>query len=313
MYVDPTAKSQSFPFSGAGEFNSSTFSEFSVGTVLSLSFSAFFKHPFVFLGLCFVAQIPGLVVAAVTQNATGGWVSWIISFVLWMVIQGAVAYGVYETLRGKSAQLGNCFSHGMERLINLTAAALLCSIAIVSLLAVGTFGSVLLAQASFFLAPVMAIALAWYLTRFMPVILAVLIGIVFLFLGGAFVVLIVIPLLFIITAWLLCKWSMIAPVCVVERLDPIECLSRSTELTEEHRWAIAALYAISFTIGGAITFAFGFAAEILTYSPVYLILIERFAAIVPMAFTSVVTAVIYYELRNAKEGISVESLADVFD
>ena len=301
-------------FSSVDEPN---FSVFSIGKVLSLSFSTFFKHPFVFMGLCLLAQIPGLVVAALTRGAEVGWISSVISFILWWIIQGAIAYGVYEALRGKPARFGESLSQGTERIINITLAALACTVAIAGVLA-ASYALILIMAFGFIASPIFLL-LAWLMARFIPMMLAALLGAAFfalsIFFGGGIIVFIVIPSMLVAMAWLGCKWIVIAPVCVVERVDPIESLSRSSELTEGYRWQIVALYTLNLVIIFAISFVLGFIIAVFAggFDPVFTILLERLVAVVPMAFSSVMVAVIYYELRSVKEGVSIDSLADVFD
>jgi hypothetical protein len=121
MYVEPSVQpSVNVKSAPSGNAGASGFSVFSVGTVLSLSFSTFFKHPFVFMGLCLLAQVPGFFVGL----AAGETIASIVSLVLTLAIQGAISYGVYETLRGDAARFGKSLSRGMARVIPLILAVL---------------------------------------------------------------------------------------------------------------------------------------------------------------------------------------------
>ena len=125
--------------------------------------------------------------------------------------------------------------------------------------------------------------------------------------------LVLIPML-LIPAALLCKWSVFVPACAVERLGPIKSLNRSSDLTKGCRFKIAGLYLLCIVIGIVVVLVFAFVeAFVSKFNPIFLAAFQQLALAVPMAFSNVITAVIYFELRNIKEGIAVDSLANVFD
>jgi MFS family permease len=102
------------------------------------------------------------------------------------------------------------------------------------------------------------------------------------------------------------------PACVVERLGPIASMKRSIALTKGHRWkifGILILIGLLSGIGGAVI------ATILTIAGgAKTMLIGRFLWQAIMgAFGAVVVAVIYHDLRAAREGIDVDRMAAVFD
>jgi hypothetical protein len=102
------------------------------------------------------------------------------------------------------------------------------------------------------------------------------------------------------------------PACVVERLGPIASMKRSIALTKGHRWkifGILILIGLLSGIGGAVI------ATVLTIvGGAKAMLIGRFLWQAIMgAFGAVVVAVIYHDLRAAREGIDVERMAAVFD
>jgi uncharacterized membrane protein len=105
--------------------------------------------------------------------------------------------------------------------------------------------------------------------------------------------------------------AVIYPVCVVERLGPIKSFRRSAALTKGHRWPILAVevaWWILFFSGvvGTIT-AFGRSQTL----PKELAL---WAFGIPLTtFQSVFHAMLYHDLRAAKEGIGIEEIAAVFD
>jgi len=141
------------------------------------------------------------------------------------------------------------------------------------------------------------------LRRFLPVLGLAFLAALLVVLGFA---LLIIPGLILYTMWFVAVAA-----CVVERTGPWTSMRRSRELTKGHRWKI-----------------FGVALLLMLLSLVNrvlrLVLVstggETLALIGTMiwiaigyAFSSVVVAVSYYELRAAKEGIDIEQIASVFD
>ena len=79
---------------------------------------------------------------------------------------------------------------------------------------------------------------------------------------------------------------------------------------------IAGLYLLYFVFNFTVAFVFRFvvgAAGIVAGASFVTHAIQQFIGAVPIALGSVITAVTYYELRNVKEGVSIDSLANVFD
>jgi hypothetical protein len=114
-------------------------------------------------------------------------------------------------------------------------------------------------------------------------------------------------------------WAVIVPVRVVERTGFRQTFERSAELTRNNRLAIFGLGVIYTVALGVLIFSllgvlgFGLTGIVQAVkSPAYLIgtsIVGIFAGIV----FGTGTAVIYYELRAAKEGIGPQELAAVFD
>jgi hypothetical protein len=109
-----------------------------------------------------------------------------------------------------------------------------------------------------------------------------------------------------------CAFYVAVPACVIERVGPRASLKRSGQLTRGNRWGIfgllilvaigtivlaGALAALGAVIGGAVLAAiFTFVAEV-----------------VVAAFGAVMAAVVYHDLRVAKEGVDIDQIAAVFD
>jgi hypothetical protein len=105
---------------------------------------------------------------------------------------------------------------------------------------------------------------------------------------------------------LMCLWSAAMPVCVVERLSPLDCITRSMELTKGRRPGIFMLMVIIFA-ASAIASAI-IRHILLTTSPLFTVLFTGLATLFIKAFLSVLVAVIYYELRADKEDFSIDRL-----
>jgi hypothetical protein len=142
------------------------------------------------------------------------------------------------------------------------------------------------------------------LKRFFPLIG----GVLLIALGaGLGLVLLVIPGIMLIV-----RWYIFAPVCVVEKLGPLASMKRSAELTEGNRWKLFALIVIIGVIG-AIASGLIVLALATTLSPMAALGAQGIWRAVWSAFTNVLTVVIYLDLRQAKEGADIESIASVFD
>jgi hypothetical protein len=124
-------------------------------------------------------------------------------------------------------------------------------------------------------------------------------------------------------------WCMAAPAEVIERTGIFASLSRSADLTRNHRGAIFGLIIIFFgsvfivqmVINAADTMALGFSGAMTTRAGLpdmrNFIAVQSVVAVVLQVVVSSLSAAglaaIYFELRQAKEGVGVDQLAAVFD
>lgn len=121
------------------------------------------------------------------------------------------------------------------------------------------------------------------------------------------------------------RWSITAPIVVIERDGPAKSMGRSAELTEGYRWAIFGLFLLYFLLAYAFQIVvgavFGSSGAPTDGSPLGLLDVfgltvmgvsAAVAALVSLISTTG-TAALYVELRRVKEGVSVEQLAAVFD
>jgi hypothetical protein len=106
-----------------------------------------------------------------------------------------------------------------------------------------------------------------------------------------------------------CMLYVAVPACVIEKLGAVASLNRSAALTKGYRWQIFGLLALV-TIVGII------AQVILTRVGAGMLggkLLEFCWLIIATSFGAVLAAVVYHDLRVAKEGIDIDNLANVFD
>jgi uncharacterized membrane protein len=120
-------------------------------------------------------------------------------------------------------------------------------------------------------------------------------------------------LLFIVPGVILALMFYVAlPVCVVERLGPIASMKRSAALTKGHRWKLFGILLVVALI--AIVGSVVVSAVLTAVGGVTATIIGRFIwQAVTGAFGAVVAAVVYHDLRVAREGIDVDRMAAVFD
>jgi hypothetical protein len=109
----------------------------------------------------------------------------------------------------------------------------------------------------------------------------------------------------------LAAFAVVVPACVVERLGPIESMSRSGELTNGHRWPILGV-GVAWTLIGLVAVVCIQAA--LPSSPsLPRDLVEWVWQVLAGSFTSVYAAILYHDLRAVLEGIGIDEIAAVFD
>jgi len=100
--------------------------EFSIGNVLSLAFSVFFKNFLPFTAIGYVVQLPLTVWALAQPNesppdALSGsyWASfavvWVGALILYMIMTAAVVYGVFQQLHGVPVRIADCARIALRR------------------------------------------------------------------------------------------------------------------------------------------------------------------------------------------------------
>ena len=250
--------------------------DFSVGEILGRSISLLMQNPLTYLGLPLLALLPGLLVRIIihfTASPLLGLVT-IISPLLMLCLQGAVTYAVYQGLRGEKAGFRESIWRGLARFFSILWASILIGLSFYGCIMIVAFSAST--------------------------------GVAIISILGVFI--------FIFLIILLCCMLLVSlPVCVVEKQSALNSIRRSVDLTKGYRLKIFALLLIVFLC--TILF-YGLAIFIVALSAKYVAIITimlTLTFIIPTAFTSVMIAVIYYNLRQVKEGASLDSLTGVFD
>lgn len=123
--------------------------------------------------------------------------------------------------------------------------------------------------------------------------------------------LLIIPGIFLTVAY-----SVVVPAAVVERQGIISSFNRSWELTKGYRWPVLGVLLILLVILIGFTFVTGAVAGVAIFfldSLEMLIVVNYVISAISGALASVFIAVLYHDLRVAKEGISSAQIAAVFD
>ncbi|MDR1915459.1 MAG: hypothetical protein LBQ58_02670 [Synergistaceae bacterium] len=111
-----------------------------------------------------------------------------------------------------------------------------------------------------------------------------------------------------------CVLSVAVPACVIERKGIASAIYRSSYLTKGHRLQIFGVFSLATFIMLIFILIATFIAVHIRHIHLPLAILFLCAMyILPMAFFNVIPAVLYYNLRTAKEGVAMESLSGVFD
>jgi hypothetical protein len=241
----------------------------------------FSRNVIAFFLLAALANIPAFVMSLasrflVAPSVVFSFIGWLIileKFVFWMVANGAITYGVVQDLRDGTVSIAPAIAIAARRFLPL----------------IGVGISIFLAGSGLF--PIILIGVS--------------ISDDFQFL--------IYPAI-IITIIVSCMYYVAAPVCIAEQVGVRASLSRSRFLTKGHRLqilgAITLIVVVDAIADSAIAVVFGLNGEG-TWPPALIVsfVLEAFSA----AFSAVVAAVFYYELRVAKDGVDIDKIASVFD
>lgn len=236
--------------------NTSLGAGINIGGVISRTFETLMKNPVVFFGLSFAVMIPPAILGAlVPEGSALSLFVKILELLLGCIVQGAIAYTVYQAMSGRTVGIGDAVGRGTATLVPLILTSILMT-------------------------------------------LGMMLGIMLLVVPGII---------------LMCMWFVAIPTCVVEKTGPVESLQRSAFLTKGCRMQIFGLVLLTFVLIAVLVGAVSFLIASITGSYVAAVLVAAIIGVVPQAFASVLYAIVYYDLRVLKEGISLDSLTRVFD
>jgi len=266
----------------------------SVGAVLARSFGFYLRHlPALFLigAVCF---LPHLFVqwelvdrlwrgARESEVLAAAWLFLGLAFLLPLFVQGAVTLGVFQHLRGEAVRLPRSIARGVLSLPSLLGVFVLLALALAGALFVGSLPVTLLRSGP---------------NRSEGADLIATLGVLAL------------------VAFVLCVYFVAVQAVIVERVGPWRAMGRSRDLTRGARWKIFALLILVVTARwlaglGLHRIVLGPAtsvADVRLYVGVDTVLNVLFATL-----AAVWTAVLYHDLRRAKEGVSIEDLLKVFE
>ncbi len=278
---------------------------FGVGEALARSFSFFGRHLPVLCLYAFVIFLPlalyHLYVASEVWNhpKTGysgrfpfwadfqvrtGWIGRLLEFGLPFVLQATVTLGVFQYLRGGGrVQYGRSFGRGMARLLPVLGVALLVVF--------------------------LAFALGLVTTLLLVVVLSVVGG------GLGALVLLLLALLAVMGV-IACVFFVAVQAVVVEDVGPTKAMARSAWLTRGARWKIFGIWFGIFLFSLIVQLVIVRGADDVpsSFAAARTIVLVRVAvAAVSAAFSAVFAAVVYHDLRTAKEGVDIEELIRVFE
>lgn len=112
-------------------------------------------------------------------------------------------------------------------------------------------------------------------------------------------------------AYCACMWSVSVPACVTENLGAGESMKRSSALTQNYKVKIFLSYLVALTVCLILIVIFKL---LLLMGGVKSDLVDRLITdFFVSLFINVTTAVIYYRLREVKEGTAIDALTNVFD
>lgn len=246
-----------------------------IGSILSRSFSLLGQNPGMFVGLAFLASLPTApTIFFLPLSAAMTEVNGIVGTTIGYFAQGLMVYAVFQVMRGTAVTLGDSVAKGLAQPGNLLLTALLAGVGSTIGSAIGT-----------------AIDTAVKSGNLPPLFLLLQLGFI------------------IIQVILLCWWAVIIPVCVAERLGPLQSMRRSMELTKGYCWPIFGLILI-FTVpflALSMVLAFTNPEEVRAFANgdnVVALIIVSVLGVPIKAFENVMAVVIYHDLWAIKNGAS---------
>ncbi|MEM8884952.1 MAG: hypothetical protein AAGD14_12845 [Planctomycetota bacterium] len=248
---------------------------FSVGTVISRSFSIWIRNIIPFTALILIVHVPLVIYIAWYQSIEEPTIAQIMTYTyvtqyatqfLSLIVAGALVYGVFEQLAGNRPGLGKCIGVGLARL-----------------------------------GPVIVVGVIVGVIAAAPMVVAGLVNEAFILIGA-------IPALI-----LYLMFFVAVPSAVVERPGIMGAIRRSVELTRGYKGTLFLILMvvgiIQAIIGGGVGFAFVTAEG--DFEPMFDWVLLG-VGVIFAGLQATLSAVTYHDLRVVKEGVGVEELQQVF-
>jgi hypothetical protein len=200
--------------------------------------------------------------------------------------QAMMLYGAIQDMRGKEFSIGQSFKQGFARFLPILGALILVFLAIFLIVFVAGLLLSLVGRA-------VGASSGGILVAFVAAVLTLL-------------------AIVAIMLYLACSWFVALPACVLERTGPVGSFSRSAFLTKGHRWRLLGLLLLILLVNLITAWVIGFISFTALGAFANAISSYLWGSLFA-AFQSVLVAVVYLELREAKEGIDLDRIAAVFE
>lgn len=112
---------------------------------------------------------------------------------------------------------------------------------------------------------------------------------------------------------LTCMWYVAVPACIAERTGVLQSMPRSRALTRGYRWRIFGIVVLLPIAALIVTMLVALALLAVKAGPGVLLIFQLAGSTIVGAFGAVISAVFYYELRVAHDGVDIDKIASVFD
>jgi hypothetical protein len=283
--------------------------QFSVGGVIGASISIVLRNILKFLAIGFLMAIPTILLAvalfgslpvsyaelqsgvkldfteiSATTKVLFALV-FVVGFLSYFVIQAAINYAAFQSLRGERVGIGACLARGLAAMPRLVIAC------------------IVLLLFMFLIAIAVGIVIALLVAG---------IGVASGSLGASTGMSILSAVFFLaVFVFLFVIWWVFVPAIVAENAGPVGCFKRSRQLTKGHRWGILGILVLVFVANILSSIVMQLLARV--GLPTVVGVLNGVLSLFFAALTSVLAAVGYYSLRAEKEGFGISDLAGVFD
>lgn len=256
---------------------------FSVGSLISRTFSIFLANFAPFAFVVFLATLPEIVLQ-IAGLSEGG--ATLFGFFFKIIAEAVIVGMVYQHLRGQKVNISSAFSPALGRTLSLLGIRFFTGIAILGIVFIAVFSVIAVAASK----STMLIILAG-----IPIALVASVGVI------------------VLNA----RWVISVPACVLEQLPALQSMGRSRDLTEGYRGTILLFISVLSILGIAFVMALVFIGAIfagfLGSTDTLPDIMGSLAGGLFALLFWIAGAIMYYDLRAMKEGVDLEHLTNIFD